>query len=162
GAQDDSDLTQHDRGSEFLEANALGTGGGTGAEVVINHLDLMPPEGACPLDEGILQALTFLIVQDLCGGGLPHVHQGLFRQVVGGNFGVTQHRRLPPLGVPKTPDTTWRVIAYEEERGIEDKKTELCRAPLVSSFTAIACVCQWRGSPETALTPAEQSCHDSP
>ena len=56
------------------------------AQVVINHLDLMPPEGACPFDEGVLQALTFLMVHDLFGGGLPHVHQGVFRQVVRGSF----------------------------------------------------------------------------
>jgi hypothetical protein len=73
------------------------------AEVVINHLDLMPPEGACPFDQGVLQALTFLMVQDLFGGGLPHVHQSVFRQVVGGNFRMTQHRILPPLRVQKTP-----------------------------------------------------------
>src|SRR5688572_30640845 len=58
--------------------------------------------------------------------------------------------------------TTWRVIAYEGERGIEDKKTGLCRATLVSPFTAIACFYQLRGSPEKALTPAGQSCLDSP
>src|ERR1043166_3667802 len=41
-------------------------------------------------------------------------------------------------------------------------KTGLRRGPLVTSFTAIACVCQLSGSPEKALTPAGQSCHDSP
>jgi hypothetical protein len=41
-------------------------------------------------------------------------------------------------------------------------KTGLSRVPLVSSFTVIACVCQVRGSPEKALTPAGQSCRDSP
>jgi hypothetical protein len=35
------------------------------AQVVIDHLDLMPPKRAGPLDQGILQTLTFLIVQDL-------------------------------------------------------------------------------------------------
>ena len=41
-------------------------------------------------------------------------------------------------------------------------KTELFGMDLVSPFTAIACVCQLRGSPEKALTPAGQSCLDSP
>jgi REP element-mobilizing transposase RayT len=66
------------------------------------------------------------------------------------------------VGFIKGKATTWRVIVYEGERGIENKKTGLFRAPLVSFFTAIAGVCQLRGSPETALTPAGQSCLDSP
>jgi hypothetical protein len=41
-------------------------------------------------------------------------------------------------------------------------KTELFGMDLVSPFTAIACFCQLRGSPEKALTPAGQSCLDSP
>src|SRR4029450_3284812 len=40
-------------------------------------------------------------------------------------------------------------------------KTELFGMDLVSPFTAIACFCQLRGSPENALTPARQSCLDS-
>jgi hypothetical protein len=79
GTQDDPDLAQHNRGQEFLEANALSASGSTMAQVVINHLNLRPPKRAGPFDQGILQSLTFLMVQDLFGGRLPHVHQGLFR-----------------------------------------------------------------------------------
>src|SRR5262249_61043531 len=51
--------------------------------------------------------------------------------------------------------TTWRVMAYEEKKREEYRiKPWPIPRPLVSSFTAIACVCQWRGSPEKALTPA--------
>src|SRR4030095_14655857 len=47
----------------------------------------------------------------------------------------------------------WPTKKREEDR----IKTWPIPRPLVSSFPAIACVCQWRGSPETALTPAGQS-----
>jgi hypothetical protein len=60
GAQDDPDLAQHDRSQACLEANALGTGGGTVAQVIINPLDLRPPEGACPFDQGVLARVDVL------------------------------------------------------------------------------------------------------
>jgi hypothetical protein len=53
-------------------------------------------------------------------------------------------------------------LLLTKEREEYRKKTGLSRATLVSSFTAIACFCQLSGSPEKALTPAGQSCLDSP
>jgi hypothetical protein len=71
--------------------------------------------------------------------------------------GVSVRRMCGRRSIPSRLGGLWPTKKREEDR----IKTWPIPRPLVSSFPAIACVCQWRGSLEKALTPAGQSYLDS-
>ena len=72
------------------------------------------------------------------------------------------HADIEGLVVESTYNSRLGRLLPTKKREEYRRKTGLFRVPLVSFFTAIACVGQLSGSPEKALTPAEQSYLDSP
>ena len=77
-----ADLAAADRRQQPLEARASDATGGH-AEVIVDHHDLGPAEHARPIGQGVLASTTLVVVAQLIGGGLPHVHVGAARKCSG-------------------------------------------------------------------------------
>src|SRR5438552_2649064 len=75
GDQHDADLAQADRGHEALKPLACCAARPGKAEVIVNNAGsrLWPTELCGRLHQLVLASQALLIVQDLLGGGLPHV-----------------------------------------------------------------------------------------
>src|SRR5215207_5167902 len=102
---DRADLAQADLRDHALEAGSLHSARGRTAEVVVDHLDLRPPERRQPIPHGVLQRAALTVVQHLMGRGLPHIKQRLALQMMGANL-VRDHDR-----------TLWRAASLSSRHG---------------------------------------------
>src|SRR3954467_10113176 len=88
---DGADAALADGGEQLLEARPGNTGAGA-AEIVVDHLNGVPPQRTGAIDEGILPAAALVIVEDLIGRRLANIDEGATGQVLRRDLG---HRRPP-------------------------------------------------------------------
>jgi hypothetical protein len=88
-------LAEADVGHHPLKAGPRHCAGGGAPKIVIDDLDLRPPQGPQPILHGILQRAALTVVDDLVGRGLTDVEHRLAPEVVRLDFVI--HRRALPF-----------------------------------------------------------------
>ena len=76
-----ADAALADGGKQPLEARPSGAASGS-AEVVVDHLDIVPPQLAGAVRQAVLPSLALQVMGDLHGRRLTYVNEGAARQMV--------------------------------------------------------------------------------
>ncbi len=118
-------LPAADRRQQPLEARPCDAAGGH-AEVVVDDHDFCPAERARPIGQGVLASAALVVVAQLVGRRLPHVHVGAARQMLSADLA---HRHPPGRLIASAPCRPATAAGSADRRARRDAVADSSASP---------------------------------